>query len=149
MLCVPGIDWSGHMIGKSTIYNKSIPVLDKSSEIYALLPSAIKKVEASLYPSTSKEILQLLAQLRLHYASSHMSEQQLTVLLNDYLDDLAVYPKDLIEQACIDYRKSSDCTFFPKISQLIKLIEGRWYQRKAKLHKLKRLQAVNDQTTKE
>ena len=145
LLRIPNIDWTGHMVGNSTMHSKPVPVLDKNSKSYVLLLIAIRKLEISLYPARPRDILQLLAKLRLHYASSHMSEKELSLLLEDYLNDLAIYPRDILEQACIAYRKSSENLFFPKISQLIKFMNELWYPRKAKLNKLRKLLEVSNQ----
>jgi hypothetical protein len=127
------------MLGKSTLYSLPIPMIKKDSKIYPLLFVGIRQLEIALEPASPREILALLAKLRLHFASSVMSEEEVALLLEDYLTDLAPYPSDLIEQACIEYRKDEKNLFFPKISQLLSLMNKHWYPRKFKLKKLKKL----------
>lgn len=66
-------------------------------------------------------------------------------MLKDYLIDLAEYPRDILETACVTYRKNTENLFFPKIGQLIKIMDQIWYLRKAKLAKLKKLLEVSNQ----
>jgi hypothetical protein len=137
------------MLGKSTLYSAPIPIINKDSKIYSLLLVGIRQLEISLKPANTREILTLLAKLRLHFASSVMSEEEVAILLEDYLTDLAPYPADIIEQACIEYRKDGKNLFFPKIGQLLTLMDKYWYPRKFKLKKLNKLLELSNQQQKE
>jgi hypothetical protein len=139
-----GIDWTGIALGKSDRVSSSVPVISKKSKTYGNLLIDIRKLEIALKPAKEEEIMTLLARLRLHYNASYMSAEGFKSLLKDYITDLAQYPRDLIEMACIEYRKNTDNQFFPKIGQLIKLINEAWYKRKGKLTRLKKLLEVSN-----
>lgn len=95
-------------------------------------------MEKLLEPASDDQIAALLAMLRLHFPLQ-LSDDEITKLMDNYLDDLNDYPIDIIEQACLDYRRSSGSLYFPKIGQLLELINKHWYARKFKLYKLKKL----------
>jgi len=149
LLSAPGVDWTGMMLGKSLNYNKKVPVIKKESKEYYMLLIAIRQLELSLKPASPSQILNALARLRLHFTSSYMSAEEFGCVLSDYIKDLETYPKDILEQACIKFRKTADSQFFPKIGQLIKLLNELWYPRKAKLNKLRRLLAVSNTQSQE
>src|SRR3954470_7671756 len=96
------IDWTGSLLGKCVAISAPVPVIVKGSSDYYALITAINQVEKALRPASPKEILYALAKLRLHYATSNMNEQELALLLEDYLNDLSPYPRDILEQACIE-----------------------------------------------
>ncbi len=140
------IDWSGKMLGISPNVSRTVPVIAKKSREYGMLLIAIRQIELALKPAKAGEILCLLARLKLHYTTNYVSSEEFKYLLRDYLTDLAEYPKDILESACINYRKNTDNQFFPKIGQLIKIMDQIWYPRKAKLTKLKKLLEVSNQS---
>jgi hypothetical protein len=122
-----------------------MPVIEKGSKQYDLLTLGIRQVELSLKPASPKEILTLLAKLRLHFVSNNMNQRELALMLEDYLTDLAPYPKDILEKACIEYRQNGANTFFPKIGQLISLMHKPWHARRFKLEKLQKLLELSNQ----
>ncbi len=133
------------MLGISRTVNRQVPIIQKKSKEYGMLIIALRQIEISLKPAKPEEILGLLARLKLHYTTNYISAEEFKYLLKDYLTDLAEYQKDIIEIACVSYRKSTDNLFFPKIGQLIKIMNEYWYPRKAKLTKLKKLLEVSNQ----
>ena len=150
LLDMKGVDWTGRLLGQHPFIGSSVPIIKRKTREYALLIIAIHDFESALRPTHPKTIVKILAQLRLHYAHSELGEDALMVLLDDYVQDLKLYPADLIEQACIDYRKSpDDSRFFPVSGQLIKYIEPQWFARKTKLMKLKKLLEVSNQAEEE
>jgi len=90
-----------------------------------------------LIPADSEEILGLLARLRIHFPTHRMRENELEVLISDYLADMSSYPPDIIEKACAEYRRDSENMFFPKLGQLLKLMDKHWYKRLSQLKKLR------------
>jgi hypothetical protein len=127
------------MLGKSEYLCRKVPVITKDSMLYSQLIEAISRLERLLMPAKDAEVISLLAQLRLHFALPYLSEIEIGILMNDYLEDLSIYPIDIIEQACVDYRRDKNSLFFPKVGQLLGLIREKWYERKYKLQKLKKL----------
>jgi hypothetical protein len=137
LLSLKTIDWYESM--KYGIFLQDISAVPKGSKEYLTIMTYIRQIEIALKPAKPRKILSALARLRLHYATSHMSEQELALMLEDYINDLAEYPKDILENACIEYRKDGRNLFFPKVGQLIALVKQPWQLRKEKLHKLKKL----------
>lgn len=143
MLSSQSIDWTGHLLGASTLVSKPLPVIAKNSKDYFLLITAANQLKRALKPATPKEILYALTKLRLHYATNVMSEHETAILLEDYLNDLSPYPRDILEQACIDYRKGGKHLFFPKIGQLISLMSKYWNLRQLKFQRITKLLEVS------
>lgn len=139
LLSDEGIDWQGNMLGKSQYLSKRVPVISKNSVVYDQLIEAISVIEKLLEPANETDIIPLLVKLRLHFSLQHLSEIEISILINDYLEDISIYPIDIIEQACIDYRKCEKSLFFPKVGQILALIKDKWYKRRYKLQKLKKL----------
>lgn len=104
-------------------------------------------IEHLLQPASTVQIMKRLARLRLHFPTSNMSEQELAMLLQDYIAGMAVYPVDIIEMASLEYLRSKESLYFPKLGQLISLMNKYWYQRKWDFERLKKLRAVSDQAS--
>ena len=139
-----GIDWTGRLLGKSERISSAVPVIPRKSSSYGNLLIDIRKLEITLKPAKEDEIMTCLARLRLHYAAGYMTAAEFKYLLIDYATDLAAYPKDLIEAACNEYRRNTESQFFPKVGQLIKLINEPWFKRKGKLTRLRKLLEVSN-----
>lgn len=138
------MDWTGRALGKSERYSRGIPIIRKDSEFYKKVLKAISTLEQLLLPSEPKQILTSLAKLRLHYATAQMTEAENRLMIHDYINDLSIYPIDIIEQSCVDYRRDAQNQFYPKIGQLIKIANQYFYMRKWKLQKLKALIEVSN-----
>lgn len=144
LLNMKGIDWTGKLMGVSPTYLQAIPVVIKGSRTYQQLIEAIRMMEVMLQPASSMQIMQSLANLRLHFPLGYMTEAQLALLMRDYIANLAIYPIDIIEQACIDYKRAADSEYFPKLGKIIALINKYWYLRKWELEKSKKLLAKSE-----
>lgn len=138
------IDWTGHLLGISTIVSVPVPVVAKGSKDYFLLLTAANQIQRALKPATPREILYSLARLRLHYANNTMGEDELAILLEDYMSDLSLYPLDILDQACLEYRRDGNSLFFPKVGQLILLADKYLRPRKLKLERIKKLLEVSN-----
>lgn len=53
---------------------------------------------------------------------TNMTQHEKTLLLEDYVDDLAQYPAHMLNKACRQYRLNPENRFFPKVADLIALI---------------------------
>ena len=80
--------------------------------MYHQLVEAIKIMEKSLEPATSAQIMRNLAKLRLHFPMFQKSEVEEELLMQDYLADMAAYPADIIEQACVEFRRIPNRDYF-------------------------------------
>ena len=87
-------------------YSKPIPVISKTSAIYAQLVEAKVKLEEVMQPATSQEIINLLTRLSLHYPINGLEKSQFQTLIADFIEDLSPYPTDLIRDACRAYRRN-------------------------------------------
>jgi hypothetical protein len=142
LLDLPGVDWSGGSLGQSPLYSRPTPKLRPGSTVCGLLVDWIQKLEAISKPAEQLEILQMLSKLQLHFPNPLISQQQMMLILQDYLVDLAEYPTDIIEQAILDYRRG-DNLYFPKVGQLLKIAEKYLFQRQTKLKRLRKIQEVS------
>ena len=149
MTNLEGIDWTGTLLGRSDRITSAVPVISRKSGTYGNLLIDIRKLEIALKPAKEEEIMTQLARLRLHFSAGYVTTEEFKYLLKDYIADLAQYPKDLIETACNEYRRNTENQFFPKIGQLIKLIQDPWFKRKGKLIRLKKLLEVSNQAHEE
>jgi hypothetical protein len=120
-----------------------MPVIERDSKTYFQLIEAIEIMEDSLKPASTIQILKNLANLRLHFPTSDVAEQEASVLMRDYLTDMATYPADIIHRACIEYRRDVESQYFPKIGKLLNIMNKYWYDRRWKLEKLKKLLSVS------
>ena len=100
-------------------------------------------------PANELQIMPMLAMLRLHFPMSNLSTESADLLMRDYLNDLSPYPPDIIKEACLEYRHNGQNLHFPKIGQLLELVKKRWYQRKYKLQKLKKLLGASNHGAQE
>lgn len=148
-MSLEGIDWTGMAIGKSDRISGAVPVIPKKSSTYGNLLIDIRKLEIAMRPAKEEEIMILLARLRLHYSAGYTTAEEFKHLLKEYISDLAGYPRDLIEMACTEYRRNTDNLFFPKIGQLIKIINEPWFKRKGRLTRLKKLLEVSNRAWEE
>ena len=97
-----------------------------------------------LKPAKSKEIMSSLSRLNLHFPITYLEDDEVDVLMNDFLSDMSEYPIDIIEKACADYRKDPNNLYFPKIGRLLGIIKKYWYMRKWKLERLEKLLSVSN-----
>jgi hypothetical protein len=116
-----------------------VPTIDRDSALYDQLIKARDEMEAKLMPARISDILTVLARLRFHYPTAGMNEKQFSYLLEDYVEDLSIYPIDLINDACKAYRRDGKHQFFPKIGELLTLIKEHWYPRRSRLQRINTL----------
>ncbi len=95
----------------------------------AELEAGLTQAERNLEPATKAEIISMLGQLALHYWRPDFTKDQARLLYGDYIHDLSAYPKALIENAIAIYRRKPDAQWFPKVGQLIALIEPEYRNR--------------------
>ena len=136
MLTLQGVDWSGRLIGRCSYKFNPIPVIPKTCRIYPMILHWSKVLESSLYPSDPKEILMAITTLKAHFPGQSMSEKENEILIRDYLTDLSIFPADLIEQVCREYRLDGNNKYFPKVGQLYAKLVQYFSIRLAKSNKL-------------
>ncbi|AIL64736.1 hypothetical protein NOVO_01700 [Rickettsiales bacterium Ac37b] len=118
-----------------------VPKIARTSFLYQELVVAERILAEHLKSATHRQILALLSKLRLHYPLTNLASNQVQILLNDYLEDLGIYPFDILSAICLQYRQNSLNSFFPKIAELLAPIREKWVARKWQLVQIKILLA--------
>jgi hypothetical protein len=85
---------------------------------------------ASLTPAKPQEVAVLFERLSLHYPELKRTDREAKLAIEDWLEDLAEYPVDLIREACRLWRNSTQ-RFFPTPGQLIDPVRPILTHRKA------------------
>jgi len=65
----------------------------------------------------------MLGGLSLHYWRQDFSRDEWMLFYADYIEDLQEYPREMIQNAMKVYRKKPDAKWFPKIGELIAIID--------------------------
>ena len=87
-------------------------------------------VDAS-QPAEPVEIAALLHRLSLHYPDRKLSVKEATLVAEDWIDDLADVPGDLIQAAFKRWRTGAKSAFFPRVGEVLALIETERLYRRA------------------
>lgn len=77
-----------------------------------------KLLQAALLPAKPEDVFAELGRLKLHFPGTAMNAGENELLIRDYLADLSVFPMDLIELVCREYRLSGNNQYFPKLGVL-------------------------------
>ena len=83
---------------------------------------AAREILSSLTPARADEIALTYERLALHYPNLNRTESESALTIEDWFEDLAGYPTDLIAEACRRWRRSPE-RFFPTPGQLLKSVE--------------------------
>lgn len=94
-------------------------MVKKSPSLRQQLLNEIRRLDSLLIPAHRNEIKSCIARLILHYPMTNMSEDEKTILLEDYIEDLAEFPASIIAKICKEYRIDPKNEFFPKSAKLI------------------------------
>ena len=111
-----------------------------SPEVAGQLPTLIADHERHLHPAPSEEILTRLAQLSLHFWHPDRPKGHTQALLRDYIEDLAEYPADILEEGIRQYRRRGK--WFPKIAELREIMEPMLEARRNDLWRLRKLNEI-------
>ena len=111
-----------------------------SPEVAGQLPALIAEHERHLQPAPSEEILTRLAQLSLHFWHPDRPKGHTQALLRDYIEDLAEYPADILEEGIRQYRRRGK--WFPKIAELREIMEPMLEARRNDLWRLRKLNEI-------
>lgn len=111
-----------------------------TAEEAAILPATVTSIERGLLGAPLDVILQQLTHLTFFLGVKAGSEDEWTVVLAGYAEDLSEVPGDILAQACKILRQRNE--FFPKIKEILDLTGPMIYQRKTDLTRLKKLVQV-------
>lgn len=106
----------------------------------ALVPDALAGVEQSLRPASRNEIVALITRLAAHFPVSDRSEAQWRIVIEDYAEDLAEYPSDILRAAVTQYRREGK--WWPKVSEIRALADPELGRRQSMRHRLRVLAAT-------
>jgi hypothetical protein len=101
--------------------------------------AALVSVDPALTPASPDQLRAILGRLRLHYGMPDLTPQQYTLFWQDYADDLAHVPADVLEQAAIGWRRKVPAEkYFPKPADLLTIIRSqRVFEERARRAALK------------
>lgn len=90
-----------------------------------ILEQEITRLDMLLQPAHRQDIMKSLARLILHCPMSNMGANEQAELFRDYLDDLAPYPLNFIQDACTEYRLNRENRFFPTAAVLVDAVKAK------------------------
>lgn len=99
-----------------------------SAEQKRELETALSAMKRSMFGGMRMEIEKGLVVLSAHFPNNN-SEKQWQVIRHDYADELSQYPQDIVLEAMRQWKLQG--RFFPKLSELVKLIEPLMAERRS------------------
>lgn len=136
LISIPGVDWTGNFINKCEFSFKPVPVITKDSMLFSMILYWNKVLQAALLPANPEDVFAELGRLKLHFPGTSMSERENELLIRDYIADLSLFPMDLIELVCREYRLNGDNKFFPKLGTLRSMLIIHFTRRISKSNRL-------------
>jgi hypothetical protein len=115
----------------SAAANRLVAVALASPEDRAAIEREARLAVTASQPAEPHEIAALLHRLSLHYPDRRLSEKEATLVACDWIDDLADVPADLIEAAFKRWRTGPKSAFFPRVGEVLALIETERLYRRA------------------
>lgn len=104
------------------------------------LPGFLRTAEAMLVPASVEMISTELAQLAIHFWQPERPQTHYKRLAADYLEDLADMPPDILVEGIRRWRQTGE--WWPKISQLLAIMNPMLEQRRREAARLRQLVAV-------
>ena len=107
-------------LAKASEWNlkQAVQILGMNQSARQALQMERERLRSLLIPATRAEVMTCLGKLILHYPQTNMEENQLRLLFEDYLDDLAEFPAHAIGAAGKAYRHNPENRFFPGVGAL-------------------------------
>ena len=136
------IDWDGNCVfddnGKivefktqSTNNHYGLKPIPKSDAAMRDAIEADKLLESIMRPATHEQIAIAIKKLALHCGLQGKAPEEVQYMFIDYCQDLAEYPKSLIDGACAEYRKLPEGNnFLPSSGKLISLMQPKFSKMK-------------------
>jgi hypothetical protein len=131
-----GVDWSGRLINRCGFNFNPVPVIEKNSAIYFLILHWNKVLQKALLPTDPRKVFAEISRLKIHFPGIAMSERENEILIHDYITELSIFPADLIELVCREYRLDGENKYFPKLGHLRSMIIPHFYKRLSKSNRL-------------
>lgn len=107
-----------------------------------------QNVEWALTPAERPAIIITLTRLAAHFWGDR-GPAEWKIVFEDYADDLAEFPPDIIGDGIVQYRRQAK--WWPKVSELIELMRPKLLERRMQLARLKVLEKIKpaDETDRE
>lgn len=86
------------------------------------IPGGLDIPLAYTVPMPVDKLKELLGRLSLHYWQPDRPAEHFTMIMADYIDALGLYPAVYVERACTEHLRRGG-NFFPKMSELIAIME--------------------------
>jgi hypothetical protein len=106
----------------------------------------VRAVEQSLTPAPRPAVVMALTRLAAHFWNDR-GEAQWKIVFEDYADDLADYPADVIGAGIREYRQAAK--WWPKSAELIELMRPKLLKRQLQLAQLRKLLEAKPETDRE
>ena len=105
--------------------------IPKNEELLKDVREADKLLASVMKPATRDEIGIMIKKLSLHCGMQAKAPEEVKFMFLDYCNDLAEYPKALINEACEKYRKLPEGNnFLPSSGKLISLMSEKYHKLK-------------------
>lgn len=104
------------------------------------LPGLLQMVERSLIAAPATAIGLALTELSVHYWEKDRPQGHFKSLARDYLEDLSHVPPDILAEGIRQYRRNA--VWFPKVAELLAIVNPMIDQRKREADRLRRLIAA-------
>lgn len=101
--------------------------------------AALVALRATLQPSDRAVIITILTRLAAHFWDGHRDEQHWRIVFEDYADDLAAMPADIIQQGAVEFRRAGK--WWPKSAELLEIMRPLLARRERDIRRLERLAA--------
>ena len=92
-------------------------------------------VEKALQPATRKEAAAMFGRLAVQFPNPDRPEEHWTLIAEDYINELCIFPPDILEQGRREALRR--CTFMPRISELLGILEPMRNERQNRRRELK------------
>lgn len=102
----------------------------------ALMTDTLAEFDAFLTPAPQAEIVALLTRLAVHFPVRGRSQSEWRIILEDFAEDLAPYPPDILRAAIAEYRQTG--RYWPRPAELIALAAPALARRQRIRHRLMR-----------
>ncbi len=112
------VDWTGRLVGKAGFNFKPVPVISNTSALYSLITHWSRILQKALFPANPEDVFMELSKFKLHFLGVPLEERENEMLVSDYVAELSLFPIDLIELVCREYRLNEKNKFFPKLKEL-------------------------------
>lgn len=118
------------------------PPAELAARARAGMPDALAYHRAQLAPAHPAEIVIMLTRLSVHFWQPDRPVEHVQSLIEDYVQDLAHLPSDVLQTAVATWRRTGQ--WWPKVSELLALAEPMLKERREDLRTCRQIAAALD-----